>query len=423
MLIKLLYLVILCCCYFCSFQPAKALSLSHLTSFTEDMGPRKPEVEYISLRKLRLQKQRGVDAHTKEAYTALEKLANEALKGGPFSITFGKTLPHIAPSGDVRDFLSYAPYWWPENPNNSDSKYVRKDGKRNPDIGCAKDQSQLESLAESLTYLCLGYYLLENENYAIHAVSLIDTFFLNESTRMNANLNYAQFVRGSQNKTKLGRKEGVLSSRGLSRIANLLPLLDSFHGYYALKQSIQLWFQNYLAWLNQSPIALEAKNAKNNIHTWYIVQLVAIEQFLSPVSPQASNVIINFARDKLPKFIDATSGDQPQESNRANPLQYLVFNLQAILFICELGKDLGLNVYKSSNLVYLAVDYIMRFADDPNQDITQAVRCVEIVSNNNRDKYGVYKQFIDAAYHSKFADKIGGRKNAINRLWSVSECN
>lgn len=73
------------------------------------MGPRKPEVEYISLRKVRLQKQRGVDAYTKEAYTALEKLANEALKGGPFSITSGKTLPHIAPSGDLRDFLSYAP--------------------------------------------------------------------------------------------------------------------------------------------------------------------------------------------------------------------------------------------------------------------------------------------------------------------------
>lgn len=73
------------------------------------MGPRKPEVEYVSLRKLHLQKQRGVDPSTKEAYACLEKLANEAIKSGPFSITFGKTLPHIAPTGDVRDFLSYAP--------------------------------------------------------------------------------------------------------------------------------------------------------------------------------------------------------------------------------------------------------------------------------------------------------------------------
>jgi hypothetical protein len=59
----------------------------------------------------------------------------------------------------------------------------------------------------------LGYYFFDNENYAIHAVSLIDTFFLNEHTRMNPNLDFAQFVRGSQNVTKMGRGEGVISSR------------------------------------------------------------------------------------------------------------------------------------------------------------------------------------------------------------------
>lgn len=81
------------------------------------------------------------------------------------------------------------------------------------DITSVKDQSQLESFAENFTYLCLGYYFFDNENYAIHAVSLLDTFFLNEKTRMNPNLNYAQFVRGSQNKFQMGRGEGVISSR------------------------------------------------------------------------------------------------------------------------------------------------------------------------------------------------------------------
>lgn len=73
------------------------------------MGPRKPEVEYISLQRLRIQKETGSTETTRNAYVCLEKLANEALKSGPFSITFGKTSPHIAPSGDIRDFLSYAP--------------------------------------------------------------------------------------------------------------------------------------------------------------------------------------------------------------------------------------------------------------------------------------------------------------------------
>lgn len=73
------------------------------------MGPRKPEVEYIPLSKLQVQKQAGPTERTKEAYKCLEKLANNALKSGPFSITFEKKEPHIAPTGDARDFLSYAP--------------------------------------------------------------------------------------------------------------------------------------------------------------------------------------------------------------------------------------------------------------------------------------------------------------------------
>jgi hypothetical protein len=73
------------------------------------MGPRKPEVEYISLKKLAIQKGKGPTESTKNAYVCLEKLAKAALKSGPFSITFEKSIPHIAPSGDVCDFLSYAP--------------------------------------------------------------------------------------------------------------------------------------------------------------------------------------------------------------------------------------------------------------------------------------------------------------------------
>lgn len=73
------------------------------------MGPRRPEVEYISKGNLESRKQRGADDTAKEAYKCLQKLANNALKCGPFSITFEKTSPHVAPTGDIRDFLSYAP--------------------------------------------------------------------------------------------------------------------------------------------------------------------------------------------------------------------------------------------------------------------------------------------------------------------------
>lgn len=198
---------------------------------------------------------------------------------------------------------------------------------------------------------------------------------------------------------------------------NLLPLLDAFHGYYALKQYIYSWFGSYLDWLQTSPVALEAANAKNNIHTWYIVQLTSIEQFLNPVSPHVSNLLFKFFKESLPKQIDIKTGNQPLESKRAKPLHYLAFNLQAIMFLAELARDTGLDVYRSNVLIKLAT-YITKYASDDKQDITEAVRCVELVSSGLQYQDDTCRSFIDKAYNCKFADKIGGPKNAIHVLWS-----
>ncbi|CAO3610726.1 unnamed protein product [Mucor fragilis] len=277
---------------------------------------------------------------------------------------------------------------------------------------------QLESVAENLQFLCLGYYLLNNENYAIYAVALLDTFFVNEKTRMNPNLNYAQFVRGSQNHSPFGRGEGVISSRVLSRIVNLLPLLDTFHGYYALKQYIHSWFGSYLTWLQTSPVALEAAASRNNIHTWYIVQLASIEQFLNPVSPQVSNVLFRFFKESLPKQMDPKTGNQPYESKRTKPLHYLAFNLQAIAILAELARDTGLDVYRSHELTLLATYIVNKYGPDETQDITEAVRCIEIIFQATQGQNEACRCFIEKAYHCKFADKLGGPKNALHVLWS-----
>jgi hypothetical protein len=38
------------------------------------------------------------------------------------------------PSGDKHDYMSQAPYWWPD-PASADGKpYIRRDGERNPEI-------------------------------------------------------------------------------------------------------------------------------------------------------------------------------------------------------------------------------------------------------------------------------------------------
>jgi hypothetical protein len=70
------------------------------------MSNKSPEIEFINLERLMQQKQHH-QGHL--ALESLKNLANSALKKGPFSVTFEKEAPHIAASGDPRDFLSYAP--------------------------------------------------------------------------------------------------------------------------------------------------------------------------------------------------------------------------------------------------------------------------------------------------------------------------
>ena len=64
---------------------------------------------------------------------ALDRLiaeANDALQVGPFSVVNKARLPS---SGNVHDYFSYGPYWWPDPSKPDGLPYVRRDGEVNPE--------------------------------------------------------------------------------------------------------------------------------------------------------------------------------------------------------------------------------------------------------------------------------------------------
>ena len=82
------------------------------------------------------------DDALKEALAALEKDATEALAQKPLSVMDKGVTP---PSGDKHDYMSQAPYWWPD-PSKADGRpYIRKDGQRNPEISRISDHDLLRS--------------------------------------------------------------------------------------------------------------------------------------------------------------------------------------------------------------------------------------------------------------------------------------
>lgn len=101
------------------------------------------------------QRTRQNDGSLKPALAKLTREADRALISAPRSVVRKEIAP---PSGDRHDYMSLAPYWWP-NPNTQDGlPYVRRDGKINPERNSIADRQNLENTVALVKTLALAYY-------------------------------------------------------------------------------------------------------------------------------------------------------------------------------------------------------------------------------------------------------------------------
>ena len=91
----------------------------------------------------------------------LEEDARKALGAGPFSVTTKAAVP---PSGDRRDYMSQAPYFWPDPSKPNGLPYVRRDGERHPEINKITDHREMDRMVEAVSALALAYYLKGEES-------------------------------------------------------------------------------------------------------------------------------------------------------------------------------------------------------------------------------------------------------------------
>ena len=81
----------------------------------------------------------------KAALAKLEEDARKALSFGPVSVMDKGVTP---PSGDKHDYMSQAPYWWPDPSKPDGRPYIRRDGDRNPEIDRITDHDNLGRVDE-----------------------------------------------------------------------------------------------------------------------------------------------------------------------------------------------------------------------------------------------------------------------------------
>ena len=298
------------------------------------------------------------DASLLPALNKLKRDADHALQSGPFSVVDKELAP---PSGDKHDYMSIAPYWWsnPKSPNGL--PYIRRDGEVNPERDQTSDRKRLDNLVQGVKTLALGYFLTGREDHAARAAKLLRVWFLNDAAKMNPHLRYAQAVPGRN----AGRGLGIIETHDLPEVIDAAGMLSNSKSWTSRDHAgLQKWFDDYLAWLRDSPEGRAEAKEQNNHGTWYDVQTAAFALSVDK-GDIAKKVLGEMVDKRIAKQIEP-DGRQPRELERTQAWSYSLLNLEALFDGAAMASRLGIDLWNyespDKRSIRRALDWLVPYA-------------------------------------------------------------
>ena len=189
---------------------------------------------------------------------------------------------------------------------------------------------------------------------------MLRTWFLAPATKMNPNLDHAQFIPCKYD----GRAIGIIDfSQSYTSVVDALALLATGAPGWtkADRTGMTRWNSDFLDWLVDSDFGKQEGAAANNHGTFYDMQVAALAYATGDTGLARRTV-----RDAAAKRLDpqiAGDGSQPQELARTRSWHYSTFDLVAYTRLAAVGRHVGVNLWAhqgpDGQSLFKAVDYLL----------------------------------------------------------------
>ncbi len=232
-------------------------------------------------------------------------------------------------AGTQHDFYSEGDYWWQDS-LNPDGPYIRRDGLTNPD-NFVQHRHAMIRFSRIVGNLTSAYLLTGDEDYVEPVLSHVRAWFIDDSTRMNPNLLYAQAIKG----VATGRGIGIIDTIHLIEVVqSLMRLREAGLVPADVDDGVSEWLAEYVEWLMTHPYGVDEMNAKNNHGTCWAMQVAMFAKYIG------NKEVMKFCAERFKEILIvnqmADDGSFPQERARTKPYGYSLFNLDAMAVLCQI---------------------------------------------------------------------------------------
>ncbi len=252
--------------------------------------------------------------------------ADSYLKEMPVTVTAATCERSL---GGPHDFYSEGDYWWP-NPDNPHGPYMQRDGMSNPD-NFVDHRQAMRRMSIQVANLAAAYKVTGEKKYADHAAKHLIAWFVNEDTKMNPHMRFAQAIMN----VVPGRGVGLIDGIHLVEPARAVTIIqDSGSLTKSELKSIKNWYATFLTWITTHEYGIDERERKNNHGTCWVMQAAEFARLTG------NEEILDYCRDRyktvlLPNQMSEDGGFF-MELRRTKPYGYSLFNIDAMATVCHI---------------------------------------------------------------------------------------